>query len=183
MSQADTLTPDLETPPAGFDDLYEVVNGRFVEQPPMGAYQNQIASTLFLALANHVNQHRLGRVVAEMLHLLDHASKLQRRPDISFVSFDRWAEDRRVSDTAAWDVVPDLAIEVVSPSNSVQDINDKLIDYFRSGVRSVWVIHPKPQWVYLYESLKRITIFEANDVLSGSTMLPEFRIRVSELFE
>lgn len=184
MSQADTLTPDLETPPAGFDEFYEVVNGQFVEQPPMSAFETYLATALVEALSQYfTGTERLGRIAGETLFVIDPKSALQRRPDLAFISYARWPKSRPVPRKAAWDVVPDLAVEVVSPSNSADDVNDKVGEYLRAGVRSVWVLYPKTQWVYVFESLKRITIYEAGEELSGGDVLPDFRVRVAALFD
>src|SRR4051794_13502325 len=100
------------------DDHYEIINGKRVELPPMGTYQSLLASLIVEKLAPFVRQNKLGRAVAETLFQLSAERKLQRRPDVAFVSYARWPKSRRSPDTAAWDVIPDLAIEVNSSSNS-----------------------------------------------------------------
>src|SRR5262249_46173003 len=116
MNAPITLAPAAVIPAVQEDRFYEVVNGQRVELPPMSAYEVRIASVLMVLLENHVKTHTLGRAVSEMLFLLDAARDLQRQPDVAFVSYDRWVRGRRVPRTSAWEVVPDLAIEVVSPT-------------------------------------------------------------------
>src|SRR4051794_20175497 len=87
MPDATTLPPGpLPAPPEAGDSLYEVVDGRYVEPPPMGALEVHLANLLTFALTQFAREHRLGRVEMEMLFLLDGAKNLQRRPDIAFVS-------------------------------------------------------------------------------------------------
>jgi Uma2 family endonuclease len=121
------------------EEHYEVINGQRVELPPMGAYQSVLASFIDQVLGPFARMKGLGRVVVETLFQLDREGKLQRKPDIAFVSYKRWPKNHRVPDTKAWDVVPDLAIEVNSPSNTGDEILQKIHDYFRAGVLCVCV--------------------------------------------
>jgi Uma2 family endonuclease len=182
MSQVVSPPPETDAPPADVGDLYEVVDGQFVEPPTMGAFENHIASVLLIMLANHVTQRRLGRVNMEMLYRIDPARDLQRRPDLSFVSYERWPRERPVPRTAAWDVVPDLVIEVISPGNLAIETNDRVRDYFRADVRQVWVVYPRSGSVEAYRSPKQVTIFDNDDELDGGDILPGFRLRLSSLF-
>ncbi len=109
-------------------DLYEVVDGRVAEKPAMGAYETwftvQLHTHLVLANANP----QLGVFAAEPLLMLNREANLCRRPDLAFISFDRWPLDREVGDEPAWDVVPDLAIEVVSPTNLAEEVARKALE-------------------------------------------------------
>ena len=168
---------------ADSDTLYEVVNGEHVELPPMGVYEVWIASRLGYLLDSFVQPRRLGNVVGEMLFSLDPVKRLERRPDVAFVSYQRWPRHRPVPRTNAWEVVPELGVEVVSPSNSAEEIQTKLHDYFRTGVLLVWIIYPIQQLVYVYESPTRLRILTAADELDGGSVLPGFRMKIGDLFE
>lgn len=180
-----TVTPApsdvASTSPFGGDTLYEVVQGRVHEKPAMGAYPTWIASLLAQAMGAFATAQQHGRVVVEMLFRLD--NKLQRRPDVAFVSCERWPRGRRVPDETAWDVVPDLAIEVNSPTNTANEIIAKIDEYFRAGVRRVWVVYPNARTVYLYESPKEVKILGTGDVIDGAPLLPGFRLPLAALFE
>jgi Uma2 family endonuclease len=134
------------------DFLYEVVNGQITELPPMGAFEVNINSDLLSYLRQFAKKYKLGRAVAELLFLLDRDKNLQRRPDIAVVTYRRWPRNQKVPQTNAWDVVPDLAVEVVSPSNTANEIMAKIREYFQAGVRCVWVIYPVEELVYVYQS-------------------------------
>src|SRR5207244_2037726 len=104
--------------------------------------------------------------------------------DVAFVSDERWPRARRVPDDAAWDVVPDLAIEVVSPSNIANEVVAKVGEYFRAGVQRVWVVYPKQPLVYVYESpTAAIRVLRVGDELDGAPLLPGFRLPLATLFE
>jgi Uma2 family endonuclease len=158
-----------------------VVNGQIVEKP-MAANSLWIASFLNQILGGFVLTHQLGWAVIEMIFLIDPARNLQRRPDLAFVSSGRWPLDRAIPEDAAWNVVPELAVEVVSPSNTVDEIMTKIEDYFRAGARLVWVIHPKHHKVSVYESPTSVRILQAGDDLDGGAVVPGFQFPVGALF-
>jgi Uma2 family endonuclease len=168
--------------PSDNDVLYEVVNGQRVEQPPMGAKENSLASVLHFLLSLHLQTYPVGRAFQEMLFCLDHSGRLERRPDVSVVLFERWP-DRIVPDTDSWRMVPALAVEVVSKSNTALELLDKVYDYFNHGVGLVWLVFPRQQLIYVYESPKRIRVLDSADTLDGGAALPELRVPVAKLFE
>ncbi|MFO0954816.1 MAG: Uma2 family endonuclease [Isosphaeraceae bacterium] len=164
------------------DALYEVVDGLIVEKPSMGAFEAQVAWLLGKLLDRFVEASALGTVITEALFRLDATRKLDRRPDVAFVSQQRWPIERRAPRTAAWDVVPDLAVEVLSPGNrSVEDLT-KVDEYFAAGVRLVWVIYPGPDRVYVYQSPTSVRILTRTDRLDGGEVLPGFSVALGELF-
>jgi Uma2 family endonuclease len=107
----------------------------------------------------------------------------KRRPDVAFVSFDRWPQHRRIPRIDAWEVVPNLAVEVVSRTDSVDYLVDKVADYFHAGVERVWVVFPSQEQVYVYDSPTSVRVLTRTDDLSGDPILPNFRLPLVELFE
>lgn len=177
-------SPTTGAPAPADESLYEVVNGQRVELPPMGSRESVLASTLVIRLGAHAVAQRLGRVVGEVLFQLDTEGDLRRRPDLAFVSYERWPRDRPIpGGEEAWDVVPDLAVEVVSPTNTASSIIAKVRDYFAAGVRRVWVIYPDEPLIYVYESPRRPRVVGPEESLDGDDVLPGFRVGVAELFE
>jgi Uma2 family endonuclease len=163
--------------------LYEVVNGQVVELPPMGAYETDVASILFGHLGPFARGQKLGRAVAEMLFVLNKTLVLERRPDVAFVPYRLWPRNRRVPRTRAWDVVPALAVEVISPTNSADEVLTKTREYFQAGLQQVWVIYPVEELVHVYEAFDRIRVVQRHEALDGGALLPGFRLPLSELFE
>ena len=171
----------MPRPPFVDPDHYEVVDGVRVDLPPMGARETDIASLLASFLWPFVRSQRLGRVHTEMLYLIDAARDLQRRPDVSFVAAAKWPLDRLAPTESAWALVPDLAVEVVSPSNSGTEVQRKVREYFRSGVREVWVLHPKTRHLYVFQVGGGYAFLREADTLT-SPVLPGFTVLVADLF-
>jgi Uma2 family endonuclease len=174
--QSAVLSPDD-------DPLYEVVDDKVVELPPMGAYAVWITTILARHLGNLVNQHQLGRVMQEALFDLTATVHKKRRPDVAFVSYERWPRQRRVPHAEGWEVVPNLVVEVISPSDRGENIVDKVAEYFRAGVECVWVVFPTQAQVYVYESPTRVYILTRADELHGAPVLPPFQLPLATLFD
>jgi Uma2 family endonuclease len=178
-----TLAPATAVPTIIPDDmLYEVVDGKVVEKV-LGASEAEIAGILGGHLGIFARTHRLGRALIECLFRIDQAKDLQRRPDVAFVSDASWPVRRRVPDVAVWDIVPDLAIEIVSPSNTADQVQAKIHDYFAAGVTRVWVVYPRQQEVYVYESPAKIQVLQLGQDLDGGELIPGFRLPLAALFE
>jgi Uma2 family endonuclease len=166
------------------DVLYEVVDSKIRELPPTGVRENLVAATLMRLLAPFAWNQGLGPVIAETLFLLVPPPRdLQRRPDVAYVSFDRWPRSKDAESTAAWEVVPNLAIEIVSPTNGANEIVEKIEDYFHAGVEGVWVLYPTVQKVYVYDAPAAVQILNREQVLEGGRLLPGFRLSLAEVFE
>jgi Uma2 family endonuclease len=169
-------------PPIGDDELYEVIDGRRVRTPPMGVFAIWLAFELARHLGNFARE-KFGRTITEALFHLPSPINRDRRPDVAFVSYARWQKDRAMPATAnAWDVVPDLAVEVVSPTDSVDELERKIDEYFRAGVQLVWVVYPTQSKIHVYLSPTDISGLSKDDVLDGGTVVPGFRLPLSELF-
>ena len=164
------------------DMLYEVVDGKIVEKI-VGVYEVEIATFLIEFLGPCVRAHRLGRVLGEMIFRIDQAKDLQRRPDVAFISHARWPVQRKAPKVAVWDMVPDLAIEVVSPSNTANHVHEKIHEYFEAGVNRVWVIYPGQKEIYVYASPARIQVLQLGEELDGGDLIPGFRLPLAALFE
>src|SRR5262249_61390019 len=104
------------------EPLYEIVNGQRVELPPMSAYATWLAARLQNRLGPYAEDKGLGTAVPEMLFVLDAERDLRRRPDVAFVSTARWPLDRALPMTGDWEVAPDLAVDVLTPTPSFKDL-------------------------------------------------------------
>ena len=131
----------------------------------------------------HVGSRGLGRIPTHMLFDLRPAVERQRRPDVSFVSSESWALSRRAPKTAAWAIVPDLAIKVVGPTNPATEVLGKIQEYLTAGVALVWVIYPDQEQVYAYDSPTRIEVLARGDSLDAGAILPGFRLTIIDLFD
>ena len=149
----------------------------------MGAYDVLVAAILTREIGGFVHAASLGRVTTEGLFQLKVHPKLHRRPDVAFVTYGRWAADRPVPRTDPWEVVPDLAVEVVSRSNTADNVLNKIGEYFESGTRAVWVVYPVASQVYVYDSPLTVRVLARTDELDGGDILPDFRLPLTTLFE
>ncbi len=167
-------------PPA--EGLYEIVDGKAVEKA-MGVYEVHLTNLIAFFLGRFVFDRQLGYVESEMLFNFGVEGKPQRRPDVAFISYGRWPKGRRFSSENALHVVPDLAVEVVSPTNSANEVEEKIVEYLNAGVSLVWVVYPSTARVYIHDGSSTVRVITRDGELDGGDVLPEFRLRLAELFE
>lgn len=118
-----------------------------------------------------------------MLFRINLERDLRRRPDVAIVPHARWPTHRRIPKVSPWDMIPSLAIEVISESNSAYEVLEKIHEYFEAGVSRVWVMYPDQAEVYDYASPTEIHVVKGGEELDGGDLLPGFRLPVAALFE
>ncbi len=149
----------------------------------MGAYECWLAVVIYGVLSRYVEANPRGRALIEMIFDFRPAVRRERTPDVAFVSFERWGKDRPIPRTRSWAVVPELAVEVVSPTNTADGVAEKLEEYFQVGVRRVWVVYPRQSKVYVYSSPAEVRVLVLGDELDGGDLLPGFRLPLTSLFD
>ena len=159
--------------------LCELVDGVLVEKT-VGYYESHLAMRLGHFLTGFVEQNHLG-VVAGEAGTLRLAPGLVRIPDVSFTSWDQ-LPGRRIPREPIADLAPDLAVEVISPSNTAPEMERKLQDYLAAGTRLVWYVLPVPQEVHVYTG-ERHDVLTIDQELSGGDVLPGFALPLRRLFE
>jgi Uma2 family endonuclease len=184
MNAAEVLTPmpklireELEN-----EDRYEIIDGVKVELPPMSAESSGLAADLTTFLTNYGLANNLGKAYPEMLVRLPLPIDRNRRPDVVFIPFARWARDLRRPDTNEWAVLPDLCVEVVSPTDHAEEIETKIKEYFEAGVRLVWIVYPRQESFYVYDTPSQVRRLSRTDTLDGGVVLPDFRLPLADLF-
>lgn len=157
---------------------YELVRGELIVMPPPKREHGLVTIYVGSLILNFVISHNLGQVTTESgYHLFENPDTV-RAPDIAFI-----AKNRVPPLTSEYDkIAPDLAVEVVSPSNTADDLNDKITQYFEAGVQLVWLVYPKTRTVYVYRSVKDVMVLDQNDTLDGGNVLPGFSVPVREFF-
>ena len=164
------------------DDLYEIIDGERVALVH-NAYGAWIVSRLAFPLANFTRAKQLGWSINHALFHMPAPINRDRRPDVAFVSYDRWAKDRPIPRTDnAWNVVPNLAVEVVSPTDSAEELELKVAEYFRAGVQLVWVVYPMQSKIHVYQAPTQIGVLTNADTLDGGSVVPGFRLALAGLF-
>ncbi len=159
--------------------LYERVDGVLVEKA-MGFRESVLACTLIRLLGNWVATHNLG-IVAGADGLMRLAPGLIRIPDVSFIDWKQFP-NRQVGSDPIPGLVPDLAVEVLSLSNTEREMERKLQDYFGVGVKLVWYIDPRRRTVDVYTALDQTTRLTTGQTLDGGAVLPGFQLPLAELF-
>ena len=139
----------LETTVSDAEALFEIIDGERVEMPPMSSLSAKLANRLARRL-DACTWADDGEAFVEMLFHLALPVDRNRRPDVAWVSFQRWPKDRPMPDKNAWEVAPNVAAEVVSPTDLVEELMQKISEYFRAGVELVWVVYPNEQLVHVY---------------------------------
>jgi Uma2 family endonuclease len=159
----------------------ELVQGKVYEMAPAGGRHGHIAGTALILVGSHVRKNQLGRVfTAETGFILRRDPDTVRAPDVSFVPQDRMKEED-IPDGYI-DVVPDLVVEVVSPSDRRREVREKVEEWLRAGVRLAWVIYPVTRSADVYRSPDDISHLSEDDVLDGEDVVPGFACRLGELF-
>jgi Uma2 family endonuclease len=162
------------------DMLYEVVDGVYVEKP-MGLVENVIANILIGRLGPYCREKQLGYVVMETLFEIPNSGN-DRKPDVAFVSFQRWAANRPLPRVNAWPVAPELAVEIISPTDKAFDVIEKVQEYFKGGVRQVWHVYSHIEQVFVFDSPTTVRVLTRADELTAEPLVPGFRMPMGELF-
>ena len=169
MTLEEFLQSDLEG--------YEYVKGELIPMPPTSGEHGEISSNVQWYLYSHVRANQLGRV-----YTLDTGFQIGDRvlmPDVAFVSSARLPDDRR----KAFSIPPDLAVEIVSPTDMQYNVTAKAIAYLDTGTHLVWVIEPVAKTVTVYRSKTNIKTLTFEDTLTGEDVVEGFSCQVAQLFE
>lgn len=161
---------------------YDLIRGEIIYMPPAGGDHGEYGNNIGGFVWMYVRQHRLGKTFnSETGFLLSRDPDTVLVPDSAFVSTERLPAkaDRR----GFMPVAPDLAVEVVSPSDRDARVTQKAITYLEAGTRFVWVVYPDLQIVKVYTPDLNARILRADDILDGGDVLPGFELQVAEIFE
>jgi Uma2 family endonuclease len=159
--------------------LGELVEGVLVEKA-MGYRESGLAFFVALMLDAFVRPRNLGLITGEQgtVRLM---AGLVRIPDVAFTSWDR-IPGRRWPTAPIPTLAPDLAVEVLSSSNTPAEMARKRLDYFTAGVRLVWEIDPDARTVSVYTGVDTVRLLSAQDTLDGGAVLPGFTLPLRDLF-
>lgn len=159
------------------NESYEFVKGELMPMSNPTMEHGEISSNIHFLLSTYVREHQLGKIyTAETTFQIGQSG---RKPDVAFVSQARLPENRR----QASPIPPDLAIEVISPTDPAYDVLDKALEYLDAGVRMVWVIEPVIKTVTVYRSRTDIKVLTLLDTLTGEDVVEGFQCSVAAIFE
>ena len=162
-----------------FDKKYEIVDGQPEAKEMGSSLHSGVGTRLIIRLGGYVEAQKLGGVYGPDATFQIGAN--ERMPDVSFVSAAHIPEEGETDQK--WHIAPDLAIEVISPSESWVKVNHKIREYFAARVQQVWLISLELREVHIYDSPKAITVLSEDNDLINEVLLPGFRCRISELFQ
>ena len=165
---------------------FELVNGELVERN-MGWESEWIGSNLLTLLGIHCRQVSCGWVNGANAgyqcfeEVFPDDPDRTRKPDVSFISRSRL--ERTQFPKGHCHVVPDFVTEVISKNDLYSEVEEKVVEYLRAGVRLVWVVDPRTESVRVHRADGTVSALRVDGELSGEDVIPGFRCRVSELFQ
>ena len=163
-------------------ELYEFVGGEPVEKH-MGAESDEIALALGSRVRDYAVGNKLGRVYGGTTgywNCFPHAPRQLRKPDMSFVAESRLPDGR--TPRGDFGIAPDLAVEVVSPNDTYEEVTRKVYDYKQAAVKLIWVIDPATRTVLVRRLDGSVSELDETGTLSGEDVIPGFTCPVAELF-
>jgi Uma2 family endonuclease len=157
----------------------ELVRGVLQVREPVGPAHGCTASEITRAIGNYLDTHPIGVTMVEAGYVTERGPDTVRGPDVSFMTYERAKE---VKGDGFAQIAPDLAIEVLSPSNTPREVDKKVAEYFTMGARLVWVADPKKRTVTVLAPEALAYVVAGDESLDGGDVLPGFRVEVKKLF-
>lgn len=161
----------------GFEQ-HEMSAGELITMPPPKSLHSRVARKVSLAIEAILQKSGFGEALQEAGYILSHDPLTIRQPDVSVLSKTRI---QSADPESYFEGAPELAVEVVSPSDSAEDLELKVRQYLQSGARQVWIVYPKSKCVHVFSGGDVIILHESQ-MLEGEDLLPGFAVKVADLF-
>ncbi|MGI8981080.1 MAG: Uma2 family endonuclease [Pirellulaceae bacterium] len=159
---------------------YELVDGK-LRTRPMGAKSSWIGGRIYGFLFTFLAKHPIGHIFISDCGYTCFPKNTLRKPDVSFIRLGRL--EGEVIPSGWLQIAPDLAVEVLSPGDVADEMDEKVQQYLKAGVRLVWEVHPASKTVYVHrEDGTTIAIKESSE-LSGEDVVPGFSVSLAKIFE
>ena len=162
------------------DGRYELVDGEVVEMAPVRRRHGRTAMNIGAAFHNYCRHTGVGWSEVEVGYRVRSGPDTVRGPDVSLVLSEDPEEDEQDSGFVIG--APDIAVEVVSPSNTTAELEREVEEYLAAGSQRVWVAHPSTRSVTVHRA-DGATITYAADVITDEELLPGFSLPLSEIFD
>ena len=160
---------------------YELIEGELIEMAPAGGRHGNIGVRIVGFLFQYIYKTNLGELFgADTGFFLQRDPDTIRAPDAAFIAMERIPPDGIPSGFI--DTIPDLVVEVVSPSDRAGQVQAKIEQWIEHGVKLVWLVHPEQRSITVYRSLSEVHVLHEGDTLTGGQVLPGFSCAVSDIF-
>ena len=161
---------------------YELIEGDLVEMSPPGIEHAQVENQSAYLLTGYNKQARLGRVLTGEVGFYTREGNFDvRAADVAFISYTRLPADQPHPGYGR--IAPELVIEIVSPHDRADRIEEKVQEWLDFGVLAVWVIYPQTRRIHVFQRGQQPLILRADDTITGDPALPGFSAAVHEFFE
>jgi Uma2 family endonuclease len=172
----------LEALPENRDKLFELINGEIIEKMAASFKPSQIAATLIMKFASFPQIIESGYITgADGGYIMD-GEGTKFIPDVAYISKERLPRTPQRESP----VPPDLAVEVISPTDNIKHVQMKARRYLEYGTKLVWIIYPDDEWVDVCalsdDGSLNIRTLTTEDTLTGGDVLPDFEVKVIEIF-
>lgn len=164
--------------PENADRLFELIDGEIIEKVPTEEH-GYLAARLVIRLGFFVEQNKLGRITVEPRHRIPEDDQNSYLPDVAFT---REARKLPLVKKGSVPLMPDLAIEIKSPTDSATKLRRKAAYYLENGSQIVWIILPEKRQIEVYTADGDLQILTEDDVLTGGELVPNFALAVTDLF-
>ena len=160
------------------DKRHELDEGELLSMSPAKLRHGELQAGICGLLLEFVRRHSLGKIVTEVGFVLSKEPATVRAPDVALIR-----AGRTTAPTGFVQGPPDLAVEIVSPSDTASELARKVKQYIRAGTHTVWVVYPEEKQVHVFDPSGAARILEADQTLSAPDLLPGFSVPVNTLFE
>jgi len=158
----------------------ELVRGEVKTHMPTGHPHGFIENIIGALLYIYRKTHPIGRALTGEVGIYTKRNPdTVRAADVVFISYERLG---RAKAEGYLDVAPELVVEIMSPSNTWTEVQEKLAEYFAVDVKMVWVVDPQLEQVHVYQALEQVTLLDKQDELTGGAVLPGFTVALTDIF-
>jgi len=158
-------------------ERHELNRGELVTMPPPMSVHTLVALAVLEDLQAYLRQNPFGRAIPEAGYVLFRDPLTIRQPDVSVLTTERVRPSGYYFEGA-----PELAVEVVSPSDSAEDLQIKIDQYLHAGAKQVWVLYPKTKQIHVFSLDLSNKVLNETQTLEGGDLLPGFSVKVADLF-
>jgi Uma2 family endonuclease len=173
LTQTDLIQIQTKLP----DHRLELIQGKIVVMSPSGYNSDEVAANVVIGIGSWVKPRKLGRIAASSAGF-SLPNQDMRSPDVSFVK----AERLRISPESFAPLAPDLAVEVKSPTDAIDQLREKLDSFLEQGTTVGILIHPQQKWVEIRRLNQEPMILKGTDTLTVPDILPGWELPLEDIW-